>query len=752
MKKSTKNSCIYIIMIAVFSILIYLSLKNGIELHKLGTETCISVKNDFMKMFSGMFMNNLTAPLMTLLMQIIIILISCRIFSSLFNLMGQPGVLGEIIAGIILGPSVLGNYFPDTFNFIFSKGSLENVYLISQIGLILFMFVIGLEVDFKVLKNKFNETLVISHAGILVPFFLGIVSSYYIYTKYASQQTSFLAFALFIGISMSITAFPVLARIVQERNLANTQLGVLSIASAANDDVTAWCLLAIVIALTKSGTSESAFITVALTLIYILFMFFCVRPFFRKISQIHANNEIFNKSLIGLIFLTLIISASITELIGIHALFGGFIAGVVMPSNLGFRHIMMNKVEDVTLAFFLPLFFAYTGLNTNLLLINSWSMVGVCVMLIVIAIAGKFGGCTIAAKLVGETWHDSLTIGMLMNTRGLMELVALNIGYEMGVLPKPIYAVLIIMALVTTFMTTPALHLISKIFDRRKKSVKVKRQKIMISFGLPSSGPNLLRASKLIFGTSMSQKQITAAHFTQGMDLNMITAEHYAHDRFLPIEEEANWLNVKLTKIYKVTKNISNEIASVVRDEKIDYLVIGSRYSIGHHSIRKNIKRNYWDSLLNKIQGNSINNLFNDKTEDILNKTECTVFILVCPNRFEKITRLSIIIDSDADYRLFDFIDNMSQSLISIQIYASNKIENESYNKHLNKLLDNGSGITEKIVLQRYIQINKLTLKNKPDELIISTHRVYKNIIELYKGKNAVPNLLSIRFKDSLSR
>ena len=175
-----------------------------------------------------------------------------------------------------------------------------------------------------------------------------------------------------------------------------------------------------------------------MTILYILFMFLCVRPFFRKISQIRANNEILNKSLRGIIFLTLIISASITELIGIHALFGGFIAGVVMPSNLGFRHIMMNKVEDVTLTFFLPLFFAYTGLNTNLLLINSWSMIGICALLIVIAIAGKFGGCTIAAKAVGETWHDSLTIGMLMNTRGLMELVALNIGYEMGVLPKVI--------------------------------------------------------------------------------------------------------------------------------------------------------------------------------------------------------------------------------------------------------------------------------------------------------------------------
>ncbi len=751
MKKSTKNTYIYIVMIAVFSLLIYVSLKSGIELHKLSSQACLSDNGGFSGMFLHLVKSNLKDPLMTLLMQIIIILLSCKIFSSIFNLIGQPGVIGEIIAGIILGPSILGHYFPNAFNFIFSKDSLENVYLISQIGLILFMFVIGLEVDFKVLKNKFNETLVISHAGILVPFFLGIVSSFYIYEKYASQQTSFLAFALFIGISMSITAFPVLARIVQERNLAKTQLGVLSIASAANDDVTAWCLLAIVIALTKSGTSTSAFITVGLTIVYILFMFLCVRPFFRKISQIQANNEILNKSLIGLIFLTLIISASITELIGIHALFGGFIAGVVMPSNLGFRHIMTNKVEDVTLAFFLPLFFAYTGLNTNLLLINSWSMVGICLLLIVIAIAGKFGGCTIAAKLVGETWHDSLTIGMLMNTRGLMELVALNIGYEMGVLPKSIYAVLVIMALVTTFMTTPALHMISKIFEKQKRAVKVKRQKIMLSFGLPSSGPNLLRISRLIFGESMNQKQITAAHFTQGMDVNMITAEHYAQDRFLPIEEEAKQLNVKLTNVYKVTKNITNEIASMTRNEKIDYLVIGSKYSFSNHNIKKKIKSKYWDSLLDKIQGNSISNLLSDKTEDILKRTECTVFILVCPNRLEKIAHLSIVIDSDNDYKLFNFIDNMSQSLVSIQIYASAKVDNENYNKHINKLLEKDPSLTDKIIMQRYSQINKLMIKSKADQLVISTYGMYKDIIELYKAKNAVPNLLCVRFKDPTS-
>lgn len=752
MKKSTKNNYIYILMITVFSLLIYISLKSGIGLHKIGSQVAISDNSGSLGMFSSMIKNNLAEPLMTLLMQIIIILLSCKIFSSIFNYIGQPGVLGEIIAGIILGPSLLGHYFPDAFNFIFTKGSLENIYLISQIGLILFMFVIGLEVDFKVLKNKFNETLVISHAGILVPFFLGIIASFYIYEKYASQQTSFLAFSLFIGISMSITAFPVLARIVQERNLAKTPLGVLSIASAANDDVTAWCLLAIVIALTKSGSSTSALFTVGLTIVYILFMFLCVRPFFRKISQIRANNEILNKSLIAFIFLTLIISASITELIGIHALFGGFIAGVVMPSNLGFRHIMMNKVEDVTLAFFLPLFFAYTGLNTNLLLINSWSMVGICGLLIVIAIAGKFGGCTIAAKAVGETWHDSLTIGMLMNTRGLMELVALNIGYEMGVLPKPIYAVLIIMALVTTFMTTPALHVISKIFEKQKRTVSAKRQKIMLSFGLPSTGPNLLRASRLIFGESINQKQITAAHFTQGMDVNMITAEHYEKDRFLPIEEEAIQQNAKLTKVYKVTKNIISEIARITRNEKVDYLFIGSQHSLKNNNITKTVKSSYLNSLIDKIQGKSITSLLSDKTKEILNRTECTVFILICPKRLERITHLSIIIDSDNDYKLLDLIDNMAASLTSIQIYASSKVDNETYNHKINKLLEKDPSMTDKIIMQRYSQINKLMIKNKADKLVISTYSKYKDIIELYKTKNAAPNLLCVRFKDSTSK
>jgi Kef-type K+ transport system membrane component KefB len=201
-------------------------------------------------------------------------------------------------------------------------------------------------------------------------------------------------------------------------------------------------------------------------------MFFIARPLLKKIGTYYSKKGIIDKYFISLASLGLLLSATFTQMIGIHALFGAFIAGVIMPSDHQFRHIMKDKVEDVTLAFFLPLFFAYTGLNTNILLINNWSMVLTCILFIILAIIGKFGGCATSARLVGETWHDSLTIGILMNTRGLMELVALNIGYEMGILSQPLFAILVIMALFTTFMTTPSLHLITKLFTKEENKTK----------------------------------------------------------------------------------------------------------------------------------------------------------------------------------------------------------------------------------------------------------------------------------------
>ena len=337
-------------------------------------------------MFLNIIVENLSHPLTILLCQIIVILFTVRIFSQIFKYIGQPGVIGEIVAGIVLGPSLLGYFFPEFSETLFPLNSLHNLELISQIGLVLFMFVIGMELDFGILKNKINETLVISHAGIVIPFFLGIVSSFWVYEEYAAAQTDFLPFALFLGISMSITEFPVLARIVQERNMTHTPVGILSLASAANDDVTAWCLLAVVIAIAKAGTFVSALYTIGLTLIYILLMFLVIRPFLKKIGTLYANKEVINKSFVGFIFLILIISSVTTEIIGIHALFGAFMAGVVMPVNFGFRKVMMEKVEDIATVLFLPLFFAYTGLNTQIGLINSPTLWGICIMFILVSI------------------------------------------------------------------------------------------------------------------------------------------------------------------------------------------------------------------------------------------------------------------------------------------------------------------------------------------------------------------------------
>jgi len=467
-----KNYSIYGAMLLLFGVLIYGALHLGEHLFRSPHVPHTPPAESAFGLFKEIIQQNLQGSLTILLFQIIVILLAVKLFSFLFKYIGQPGVIGEIVAGIVLGPSILGLVFPDFFQTLFPAHSLTNLELLSQIGLILFMFVIGMEVDFGLLKNKMNDTLVISHAGIIVPFFLGILASFWIHEAYAARQTDFLSFALFIGISMSITAFPVLARIIQERNMSKTPIGVLTIASAANDDVTAWCLLAIVIAVAEAGSFLSAIYTVGLTLLFIALMFSVIRPFLRKIGERYANEKVINKTFIGFIFLVLILSSVTTEVIGIHALFGAFMAGVVMPTNTGFRKVMMEKVEDIALAFFLPLFFAFTGLRTEIGLINTPELWGVCIFLIFIAILGKLGGCTIAARLVGESWKDSLTVGTLMNTRGLMELIALNIGYEMGVLPPEIFVILILMALVTTFMTTPLLKAVDHLFKRSSPRIK----------------------------------------------------------------------------------------------------------------------------------------------------------------------------------------------------------------------------------------------------------------------------------------
>lgn len=724
MQRAKKNYLIYAVMLLLFGVLIYMAIEEGDRFSHHAVASSTVAEDTPFTMFCQFVTDNLHHPLSILLIQIIAVLLMVRLFGFLFKHIGQPGVIGEIVGGIVLGPSVLGYFFPDVFQALFPPESLTNLELLSQVGLVLFMFVIGMELDFSVLKNKINETLVISHAGILVPFFLGIVASYWIYEEYAAAQTAFLPFALFIGISMSITAFPVLARIIQERNMTKTSLGTLAIASAANDDVTAWCLLAVVIAIAKAGTFASALYAIGLTALYIIIMFMVVRPFLKKVGEVYANQEVINKTFVALILLILIISSTLTEIIGIHALFGAFMAGVVMPPSIGFRKVMMEKVEDIALVFFLPLFFAFTGLRTEIGLINSPALWGVCLLLITVAVAGKLGGCAVAARLVGESWKDSFTIGTLMNTRGLMELVALNIGYEMGVLPPSIFVILVIMALVTTFMTTPLLHLVERIFARREERLSAKL-KLVFCFGRPESGRSLLSIFFLLFGKKMKAAQVVAAHFTVGTDLNPLNAEQYARDSFSLVDEKASELGLSVENRYRVTDKLVQDMIRLARKERPDMFLLGagSKYrpdTAGSNGV-------LWLSL------------FRDKIDDVMEQVKCPVAVFV--NRgYSGSSPVSFVLGGVIDAFLLTYLESMLEGGAQVHLFLFDT-DDEAFRQSTDPIL---AKYSSQIRTQPFSGAANLTSAAK-DGLLVMSHLSYTKLSEEEEVFRDLPSLLVIR-------
>lgn len=413
------------------------------------------------------FAERIQHPLTILLLQIAVVITAAKLLGSLFKRIGQPAVIGEIAAGIFLGPSLLGWLAPDALQFLFPVSSMGTLQLLSQIGLILFMFIIGLEVDLNVFKTKATEGIVIGHISIVFPFFLGVILAWFLYSSYSPAGIPFVAYALFMGIATSITAFPVLARILRERKMTKTPVGSLAILCAAINDVTGWFLLAIVIAIAKAGSINAALMGIVWSAIYVLAMFAFVKPLLKKLSDKRFIDGRADITFTGLVFFTLICSSFIAEVIGIHALFGAFIAGVIMPTSASVRHVFTEKVEDVSVTLLLPLFFAYTGLRTQIGVLNEGHLWLLSAEIISLAVIGKFVGSAVAARLVGQTWKDSLTIGALMNTRGLMELIVLNIGYELGILTTEIFTIMVLMALVTTLMTGPALNLIEAAFRKK---------------------------------------------------------------------------------------------------------------------------------------------------------------------------------------------------------------------------------------------------------------------------------------------
>lgn len=395
-----------------------------------------------------------------LLAQLIAILVAARLVGWALRRIGQPQVVGEMVAGLLLGPSFLGWIAPGVSRALFPAASLGFLNSLSQVGLLVFMFLVGLELDVELLRGKGRSAVVTSHASIIAPFVLGSALALLLYPKLSPPGTTFTGFALFIGAAMSVTAFPVLARILAERGLTNTRLGAIAITCAAVDDVTAWCILAVVVVVVRSDAGGiPLWVTLGGSAAFIGFMLTLGRRAARKFELPRERAGSLSQTVVVVTIVSVFISAWITERLGIHALFGAFLCGAIMPKGGRFAAAVRGRFEDMMVLVLLPIFFALTGLRTSVGLINGADLWGYCALVVLVAVVGKLGGAAVAARATGMSWRDAGALGVLMNTRGLMELVILNIGLELGILSPPLFAMLVLMALVTTFMTTPLLSL-----------------------------------------------------------------------------------------------------------------------------------------------------------------------------------------------------------------------------------------------------------------------------------------------------
>ncbi len=754
--KRFKNLFFYISIIGGFSLLMYwiviigTKLEYGKEIkHKL-------VANNYWNDFMESLIHNLKHPLAILLAQIITIIFAARLFGWICKKIGQPTVIGEIIAGIVLGPSLVGLYFPDFFGTLFPKESLGNLQFLSQIGLILFMFVVGMELDLKALKNKAHDAVVISHASIIFPFALGMGLAYFIYDTFAPAGIPFTAFALFLGIAMSITAFPVLARIVQERGIHKTKLGTIVITCAAADDITAWCILAAVIAIVKAGSFISALYIIGLAALYVLLMLKVVRPFLKRVGDLSASRENLSKPIVAIFFLTLVISAYATEVIGIHALFGAFMAGAIMPENTKFRNIFIEKVEDVALVLLLPLFFVFTGLRTQIGLLNDPYHWWIAALIIAVGVTGKFVGSAVAAKVVGNDWKDSLSIGALMNTRGLMELVVLNIGYDLGVLTPEIFAMMVIMALVTTFMTGPALDLINWAFRKKEGEIpteisEISKYKILISFGNPERGKSLLRLASSLVRKMNGNASVTAMHLSQTNELHHYNLEDYETESFAPIIEESQLLNQKITTLFKASVDIDSDITEVANKGDYDLLLVGLGQSIFEGSLLGKVlgfttRIISPDRIINTLSGKERlfeNSPFDDRTRQILSRSQVPVGILI-DKHLEKTDRVFIPVFGREDEPLIQYAQKLihnSGAQVTI-LDASGYVKNNLTLKEFIRFIEQNAPNHIELLSERMIEAE--FLKNQ-DLMMISIESWEKLIDSQSIWLNNSPSTLVLK-------
>lgn len=740
--KKYRNIIFYVLTIAFFSCLMYWFFIEGKTL-EIGENITPSKSTGatMWENFTDSFLSNLHHPLALLLAQIVTIILVAKLFGWVCVKLKQPSVIGEMIAGIVLGPSLVGLYFPEFSAFMFPKESLPNLQFLSQIGLILFMYIVGMELDLSVLRKKAHDAVVISHASIIFPFALGVGLSYFIYKEFAPPGIQFSSFALFIAIAMSITAFPVLARIVQERNLHKTKIGTIVITCAAADDITAWCILAAVIAVVKAGSFSGSVFVILMAIFYVFLMIKLVRPFLTRIAESQKGKGFINKALVAVFFLILIISSYATEVIGIHALFGAFMAGAIMPENVKFRNLFIEKIEDVALVLLLPLFFVFTGLRTQIGLLNEgylWLITG---LIILTAVIGKFIGSALTAKFLKISWKDSLTIGALMNTRGLTELIVLNIGYDLGVLGPQLFAMLVIMALFTTFMTGPSLDLINYLFKGKKSMLEDdqnendEKYKVLLSFETPDSGRTLMKFADNLTNKMNGNKSITAMNIAPIDELHAYDIENYEKELFENVIETSNELKLEVTTLFKASTDIENDLINITNKGNYDLLLVMLGKSIYEGSLLGKLlgfttKIINPEKLLNTVKGKSYifnSSPFDDFTLGILDKTNVPVGVMV-NKKFESADKIFIPIFELNDFFLVEYakrlINNNDSQVIILD--AAGQIRK---NTEIRELIRNIEHIAPNhITLYNEKTIEKDFLQSQ--DLMLISSKSWRNLID----------------------
>lgn len=526
-------------------------------------------------------------PLTRFFAQAVAIIVVSRVLGLLLRRIGQPQVIAEVLAGIVLGPSLLGAVAPGALETLFAKQSLGALQLLSQVGLVLFMFLIGLELDPSLLRGRGKTSLWMSQAGIAVPFGLGVLLALGVESELSVPGVPFAAFASFLGVAMAVTAFPVLARILSEGNLLSTRLGATAIACAAVGDIAAWCLLAFVVSGARATGIGSALVTTVLALGYVALMWFVVRPVLSRLGARVGDRAGLTQNLVATVILLLLFSSWATELIGIHALFGAFLLGVALPKDGNLARALADKLEDLVLVLLLPLFFAFSGLRTELGLLETTRDWLLCGAIILVACLGKFGGVTLAGRLSGLPWRESSALGILMNTRGLVELVVLNIGLDLGVIEPKLFTMLVLMALVTTFMTTP---LLDRVYPQRlrvpESAARLEtplparlqpRYDVLVCVSHGRSGPGLITLASALSGKD--RVRVHALHLIHPTDRASFYVEGSRGSEhepaLMPLVERARALDTDVRPLSFVSTDPAEDIQSVAVKKHAELILIG---------------------------------------------------------------------------------------------------------------------------------------------------------------------------------